>query len=384
MPWTARRSTGPLCDPPPRGFETRVERAPQPNDREGDLRRTVELRGLEPLTLSLRTRCATSCATAPSHRPKCLLTCEATRCARLAPGLGTAESARGRPSGADGLLAGVVLARGSTAYPVGCLGGVGLACESRVGLACGPRSTPRSRRGRSCAPRVAPAAWRRTSAASPGRGPRAAGRARRWCPCVGLASAGASISSTSGSPPGAAYVATNGSQARSLRTINRHATSQATSRATGAAAYVQPTRPAAAAPRTPAERQDQHGEHPAAPPGRPVGGRPTRGVLLVGRRRRCGCAGLAPAGRGGACRRLDQPGLPCVDGLAARQDPHPVGEPVDRTAALDVVVMTKRLGDQIGGPGDGQGHEDESAQVHDPTLGSLPHRPRDVNWCVAK
>jgi hypothetical protein len=39
--------------------------------------------------------------------------------------------------------------------------------------------------------------------------------------------------------------------------------------------------------------------------------------------------------------------------------------------------------DRVGGPGHGQGHEDESAQVHDPTLSSLARGPADVNWCVA-
>jgi hypothetical protein len=130
----------------------------------------------------------------------------------------------------------------------------------------------------------------------------------------------------------------------------------------------------------PGDGEQQEGEHPTSTPGRLAGRGATGGVLLVGG----GDDGCLVDQHGAAGRRLDEPGLARADGLAAGQDPHAMGEPVDGTAPLDVVVMTKSLGDQVGGPGNGQGHEDESAQVHDPTLGSLPHGPRDVNWCVAK
>ena len=70
--------------------------------------------------------------------------------------------------------------------------------------------------------------------------------------------------------------------------------------------------------------------------------------------------------------------------LASREDPHAVGEPVDGPTPDDVVGVAECLGDQVGGPGDRQGDEDQSAQVHDPTLDSLAQTSGDVNRCVVK
>ena len=130
------------------------------------------------------------------------------------------------------------------------------------------------------------------------------------------------------------------------------------------------------------EGEQEQGQDPATAPGG-RGSRPTaRGVLLVGRG---GGEGLVASTASATAAGVDdEPGHPGADRLAAGQDPHAVGEPVDRATPHDVVVVTQRLGDQIGGPGDGQGHEDESAQVHDPTLGSRTQAAGDVNRCVAK
>src|SRR3954447_6662147 len=85
----------------------------------------VELRGLEPLTLSLRTRCATSCATAPG----------ASYDAKRKASKG--RSVRPNRSGADGFLAGAALAGDPSADAIGRLG---LASQGRVGL--GPTGGP--------------------------------------------------------------------------------------------------------------------------------------------------------------------------------------------------------------------------------------------------
>ena len=128
----------------------------------------VELRGLEPLTLSLRTRCATSCATAPyvaftgtgpgpEPRPG-----DAKRKASTAD--------RSRPNRLKALA--MVRSRRPRRSPRPC---------ARRGVAHGPRpqphgpvrSRPRCDRmsirpsspGRSCAPTAVPVASRRTSEA---------------------------------------------------------------------------------------------------------------------------------------------------------------------------------------------------------------------------
>ena len=90
--------------------------------------------------------------------------------------------------------------------------------------------------------------------------------------------------------------------------------------------------------------------------------------------------------RGGRpARGHDQPGVATVDGLASREHPHPVREPVDRPAADDLVVVLERLRDQVGGPGDREGHEDESAEFHASEVRSARRtRAVQAGQCVAK
>jgi hypothetical protein len=61
-----------------------------------------------------------------------------------------------------------------------------------------------------------------------------------------------------------------------------------------------------------------------------------------------------------------------------------VRELLDRTTADDLVVVLEGLGDQVDGPRHGKGDEDESAQVHDRSVGARRTTGTDVKWCVAE
>ena len=126
-----------------------------------------------------------------------------------------------------------------------------------------------------------------------------------------------------------------------------------------------------------------------APTGTGDGSRRRRTALgrRSGRGHRLGChvgLGLDRGPQVGADRGDDEAGVAPVDGLAAREDPHGVGELLDRLAAHDLVVVLEGLGDEVDGPRHGKGDEDQSAQVHARSVGAIGGTGTDVKWCVAE
>ena len=239
---SARRSWSGLTSP--------IARTEERPGRPGETER-VELRGLEPLTLSLRTRCATSCATAPARRPVSALTCaidakrKASTGPRRRPESVRTASQRGlrsrrlpRRSRPCATYVGV---RGRRPRPHG---------PARSRPRSGRRSRRRWSRGRWCGRCGGPAAWRRTSASVTGTGSQR--------PSAAAGSAGRPGRSAGGPPTprgrrrsrSVGSVMATGRQARSFFTISRQATSQATSRAAGIATYGQARRPVAQAATT--------------------------------------------------------------------------------------------------------------------------------------